>query len=248
MRLTRGANLPLQRCRCRDLQVFQEPLDRRSPLARLSCTPMQACRVFGLFRPQVWWGDNSARRGGGSPSSAGSSTSGTSQKLALSSSSGAMASTSIELVGNLIENENRKGDRFIFAAKKRAELSDSSNRRHSERLPHQHLLSRRNSTPSPTKSQKQKSPRSLNLRLFHSTSGAPGGIRTHDPCLRRAVLYPAELRMLVRATSYPCRPDASIPAFALPPVVHFRQKMANRHPHSQLPAPHVPLFALLLWL
>ena len=23
--------------------------------------------------------------------------------------------------------------------------------------------------------------------------GAPGGIRTHDPCLRRAVLYPAEL-------------------------------------------------------
>ena len=27
-----------------------------------------------------------------------------------------------------------------------------------------------------------------------SESGAPGGIRTHDPCLRRAVLYPAELR------------------------------------------------------
>src|SRR5487761_527855 len=25
-------------------------------------------------------------------------------------------------------------------------------------------------------------------------NGAPGGIRTHDPCLRRAVLYPAELR------------------------------------------------------
>ena len=24
--------------------------------------------------------------------------------------------------------------------------------------------------------------------------GAPGAIRTHDPCLRRAVLYPAELR------------------------------------------------------
>ena len=23
--------------------------------------------------------------------------------------------------------------------------------------------------------------------------GAPDGIRTHDPCLRRAVLYPAEL-------------------------------------------------------
>lgn len=94
----------------------------------------------------------------------------------------------------------------------------------------------------------KKSPRSPDLRLFHFTSGAPGGIRTHDPCLRRAVLYPAELRMLVRATSYPCRPDASIPAFAPPPVVHFRQKMANCHPHSQLPAPHVPLFALLLWL
>ena len=27
-----------------------------------------------------------------------------------------------------------------------------------------------------------------------SRGGAPGGIRTHDPCLRRAVLYPAELR------------------------------------------------------
>ena len=26
--------------------------------------------------------------------------------------------------------------------------------------------------------------------------GAPGAIRTHDPCLRRAVLYPAELRAL----------------------------------------------------
>ncbi len=25
--------------------------------------------------------------------------------------------------------------------------------------------------------------------------GALGGIRTHDPCLRRAVLYPAELRV-----------------------------------------------------
>ena len=42
-------------------------------------------------------------------------------------------------------------------------------------------------------------------------AGAPGGIRTHDPCLRRAVLYPAEL--LVRRgrhhthlrVSRPCR-------------------------------------------
>ena len=110
------------------------------------------------------------------------------------------------------------------------------------------LLSRRDSTLSHHPPNAQKSPRSLDLRLFHFISGAPGGIRTHDPCLRRAVLYPAELRMLVRATSYPCRPDASIPAFSPPPVVHFRQKMANRHPHSQLPAPHVPLFALLLWL
>ena len=29
--------------------------------------------------------------------------------------------------------------------------------------------------------------------------GALGGIRTHDPCLRRAVLYPAELRVLAAA-------------------------------------------------
>ena len=66
---------------------------------------LQVCGKTDLFRPQVWWGDNSARRGGGSPSSAGSSASGTSQKLVLRSSLGAMASTSIELVGNLIENE-----------------------------------------------------------------------------------------------------------------------------------------------
>jgi hypothetical protein len=30
--------------------------------------------------------------------------------------------------------------------------------------------------------------------LPEETHGAPGAIRTHDPCLRRAVLYPAELR------------------------------------------------------
>ena len=35
----------------------------------------------------------------------------------------------------------------------------------------------------------------------------------YDHCLRRAVLYPAELRMLVRATSYPCRPWASMLVF-----------------------------------
>src|SRR5690606_10750768 len=29
--------------------------------------------------------------------------------------------------------------------------------------------------------------------------GAPGGIRTHDPCLRRAVLYPAELLVRLAA-------------------------------------------------
>lgn len=32
-------------------------------------------------------------------------------------------------------------------------------------------------------------------RMWKQVSGASGGIRTHDPCLRRAVLYPAELRM-----------------------------------------------------
>ena len=66
---------------------------------------LKVCGEFCTFRAQVWWGDNSARRGGGSPSSAGSSISGTSQKLALRSSPGAMANASIELVGNLIENE-----------------------------------------------------------------------------------------------------------------------------------------------
>ena len=30
---------------------------------------------------------------------------------------------------------------------------------------------------------------------FFAEDGALGGIRTHDPCLRRAVLYPAELRV-----------------------------------------------------
>jgi hypothetical protein len=36
-------------------------------------------------------------------------------------------------------------------------------------------------------------PLSLDFRTSDGF-GAPGGIRTHDPCLRRAVLYPAELR------------------------------------------------------
>jgi hypothetical protein len=37
--------------------------------------------------------------------------------------------------------------------------------------------------------------KSLKLEVFiYLKSGAPGGIRTHDPCLRRAVLYPAELQ------------------------------------------------------
>ena len=59
-----------------------------------------------------------------------------------------------------------------------------------------------------------KKPRTITVRGFLvSIHGAPGGIRTHDPCLRRAVLYPAELRMLVRATSYPCRPWASMLVF-----------------------------------
>lgn len=58
-----------------------------------------------------------------------------------------------------------------------------------------------------------KKPQVFRPGAFSSVSGAPGGIRTHDPCLRRAVLYPAELRMLVRATSYPCRPWASMPVF-----------------------------------
>jgi hypothetical protein len=31
--------------------------------------------------------------------------------------------------------------------------------------------------------------------LFIGLSGAPGEIRTHDLCLRRAALYPAELRV-----------------------------------------------------
>ena len=43
--------------------------------------------------------------------------------------------------------------------------------------------------------------------------GAPGGIRTHDPCLRRAVLYPAEL-LVQRATSYLGRLGASMPGLA----------------------------------
>ncbi len=30
-----------------------------------------------------------------------------------------------------------------------------------------------------------------------SISGVPGGIRTHDPLLRRQLLYPAELQGLV---------------------------------------------------
>jgi hypothetical protein len=65
---------------------------------------------------------------------------------------------------------------------------------------------------------------------FFIVSGAPGGIRTHDPCLRRAVLYPAELRMLVRATSYPCRPWASMPVFGPSSVGICRAKALRRAP------------------
>src|SRR5690606_22459895 len=54
----------------------------------------------------------------------------------------------------------------------------------------------------------QKRPQDFSWGLF--VSGASGGIRTHDPCLRRAVLYPAELRMRCGAQSYACPPEASM--------------------------------------
>ena len=41
-------------------------------------------------------------------------------------------------------------------------------------------------------------------RLFFCITGAPSAIRTHDPCLRRAVLYPAELWALGRQDSTCC--------------------------------------------
>lgn len=75
-----------------------------------------------------------------------------------------------------------------------------------------------------------KKPQAFRPGAFSSVSGAPGGIRTHDPCLRRAVLYPAELRMLVRATSYPCRPWASMPVFGRFPVGICRWKALRRAP------------------
>ncbi len=84
--------------------------------------------------------------------------------------------------------------------------------------------------PRAYKNHPQKSPRSHDLGLFHFISGAPGGIRTHDPCLRRAVLYPAELRMLVRATSYPCRPWASMPVFGRLSVGNCRVQALGRVP------------------
>ena len=34
----------------------------------------------------------------------------------------------------------------------------------------------------------------INLQLFNVFNSDPGGIRTHDPQLRRLLLYPAELR------------------------------------------------------
>ena len=50
--------------------------------------------------------------------------------------------------------------------------------------------------------------------------GASGGIRTHDPCLRRAVLYPAELRMRCAGESYASCRGASMPGGQ---VVSLRQ-------------------------
>ena len=37
--------------------------------------------------------------------------------------------------------------------------------------------------------------------LILKGNGALGGIRTHDPCLRRAILYPAELRVHLKKYS-----------------------------------------------
>ena len=51
--------------------------------------------------------------------------------------------------------------------------------------------------------EKQKAP-DFHPGLFCFEAGASGGIRTHDPCLRRAVLYPAELRMRCGGQSYAC--------------------------------------------
>ena len=59
-----------------------------------------------------------------------------------------------------------------------------------------------------------KKPQAFRPGAFSSVSGAPGGIRTHDPCLRRAVLYPAEL-LVQRATSYLGRLGASMPGFGV---------------------------------
>ena len=49
----------------------------------------------------------------------------------------------------------------------------------------------------------------------HFEAGAPDWIRTSDPCLRRAVLYPAELRAPVGAASLlEARREGQFPSYS----------------------------------
>ncbi len=57
--------------------------------------------------------------------------------------------------------------------------------------------------------------------------GAPGGIRTHDPCLRRAVLYPAEL--LVRRGRHDTHMGTGRPVAG---------GVRHKSPGDSLPSPH----------
>ena len=59
--------------------------------------------------------------------------------------------------------------------------------------------------------------------IIRVINGAPDRIRTCDPCLRRAVLYPAELRALILAAAVP--DDAT--AVSPDPVCHPRRAAAG---------------------
>src|SRR6185437_16427157 len=68
---------------------------------------------------------------------------------------------------------------------------------------------------------------------FHRP-GALGGIRTHDPCLRRAVLYPAELR--ARMAAPPCIARAGAQYKRIAPSA----LLASNAGCFCAPAPHPP--------
>ena len=57
---------------------------------------------------------------------------------------------------------------------------------------------------------------------------APGGIRTHDPRLRRPILYPAELQAHCTGWRYYSPPVSGVQRLLIvPPIIELRGRVAS---------------------